>query len=129
MRQREPLRDAGGGRDGMVGAGRDDPVDVLGAREPVDRRLVLDRDDRAAVGVAEARRGGVAVGRHDGQAAPPRRREDAELRRPGAEDEEPRRLVECHRLHSRPCGRRRRRGTAPCLIWGTRAGQNACTLG
>ena len=41
MRQHQPLGDARRDTDGPVGAGRDDPVDVLGPREPVDVGLVL----------------------------------------------------------------------------------------
>src|SRR5205085_1664444 len=52
--------------------------------------------DRPPVRVPEAGRRGVAVRRDDGQTAPARGREDAELRRSGAEDENPRRLVDCH---------------------------------
>ena len=70
--------------------GRDDAVDLLRAREPLDGGLVLDRDDRAPVGVAEAGRRRVAVGGDDGQAAGPRGGEHAELRRAGAEDEQTR---------------------------------------
>ena len=70
MRQAEPLGDPGRDRDRVVGAGRDHAVDLLGPREPLDRRLVLDRDDRAPVGVAKAGRGRVAVGGDDGQARP-----------------------------------------------------------
>ncbi len=93
MRQPEPGGDPGRDGDGVVAAGRDDPVDLLGAGEPLDRRLVLDRDDRAPVGVAKARRGGVAVGRDDGEPAPACGLEHSELRGAGAEDEQT-----CHGL-------------------------------
>ncbi len=69
MRESEPEADPGGDGDRMIGAGRDHAVDLLGAREPFDRLLVLDRDDRAPVGVAEARSRGIAVGRDDRQPA------------------------------------------------------------
>ena len=87
MRQSEPLGDPRCDRDRVVGAGRDHPGDLLGACQPVDRRLVLDRDDRAPVGVAEARRGGIAIDGDDAQVAPAGRREDAELGWAGAENE------------------------------------------
>ena len=110
----------------MVGAGGDHAVDLLGACEPVDRRLVLDRDDRAAVGVAEPRRRGVAVGRDDVQPAGPRRREHAELGRSGPEDEQARHgaIVAERAVGARQgptprkgeAGTRRRRHAArPCL--------------
>ena len=51
-----------------------DAVDLLGAREPLDRGLVLDRDDRAAVGVPEAGRRRVAVGRRRPSGRAPARR-------------------------------------------------------
>ena len=54
VRHAEPFRNAGGDRDGVVAAGSNDAVDVLGPREPLDRGLVLDRDDRAPVGIAKA---------------------------------------------------------------------------
>ena len=88
VRQAEPGGDAGGARDGVVGAGGEQAVDLLGPGEPLDRGLVLDRDDRAPVGLAEAGGGRVAVGGDDGEPAPPGRREDAELRRARAEHEE-----------------------------------------
>src|SRR5690348_9317373 len=93
MRDAEALRDPGGDPDRVIGAGRDEAVHLLRAREPVDRRLVLDRDDRPPVGVAEARRRRVAVGRDDRQPAPPGGGEDSELRRAGAEDEQTHRTI------------------------------------
>ena len=93
VRQAEPLRDAGRDADGVVGAGRDEPVDLLGAREPVDRRLVLDRHDRPPVGVAEPGGGRVAVGRDEGQAAAAGRGQDPELGRAGAENEQTHRPI------------------------------------
>ena len=59
-----------------------DAVDPLRGGEPVDLGLVLDRDDRAAVGEAEAGRGRVAVDGDDEQAAVAGGLEQAEL--PGA---------------------------------------------
>src|SRR5438105_10033909 len=88
MREAEALRDPGGDPDRVIRSGCDEAVHLLRAREPVDRRLVLDRDDRPPVGVAEARRRGVAVGRDDRQPAPPGGGEDSELRRAGTEDEQ-----------------------------------------
>ena len=58
-------------------------VDALRRREPVDRGLVLDGDDRAAVGEAEPRRARVAVDGDDVEAAIVRGLEQPELRRPG----------------------------------------------
>ena len=59
-----------------------DAVDALGGREPVDLGLVLDRDDRAPVGEAEAGRGRIAVDGDHEEAAVAGRLEEAEL--PGA---------------------------------------------
>ena len=84
MRQAEPLGDARGDPDGPVGAGRDDPVDVLGAREPVDAGLVLGRDERALVRVGEAGRRRVAVDGDHEEAALARRAQEPDLRGPGA---------------------------------------------
>ena len=50
--------------DRPVGARRDDPVDVAGPGQPVDRLLVLRRDDRALVREGEAGRLRVAVDRN-----------------------------------------------------------------
>ena len=61
MRKRQPFGDACGDRDREVDPRRDDPVDTLRRREPVDARLVLRRDDRPPVRVAEPGRGGIAV--------------------------------------------------------------------
>ena len=55
MRQPGALGDARGDADRPVGAGRDDPVDLERRRQALDRRLVLGREDAAAVGEAEAR--------------------------------------------------------------------------
>ncbi len=93
VRQAEPLRDARRDADGVVGAGGDEAVHVLRAREPVDGGLVLDRDDRPPVGVSESRSGRVAVGRDEGQSPPPGGGEDSELRRAGAENEQTHRPI------------------------------------
>ena len=61
MRQAEPLGDPRGDADRPVGAGGDQPVDSQGSRQALDRRLVLGREDAAAVGEAEARRRRIAV--------------------------------------------------------------------
>ena len=84
VRQPEPLCNAGGHPDRPVGARRDQPADVLGARQPVDRRLVLRGDDRPLGGKREAGSVGVAV---DGDHQHPpvaSGREQAQLRRTGA---------------------------------------------
>ncbi len=59
-------------------------LDALRARKPFDARLVLRRDDRAAVGIPEARSRGVAVERDHVQLTRARRREQAQLGRPRA---------------------------------------------
>jgi hypothetical protein len=69
VREREPLRDARGDRDRPVRTGRDHAVDPLGLGEPVERGLVLARDQRAPVGERERRSGRIAVGRDHDQAA------------------------------------------------------------
>ena len=70
MREPDALRDAGRDPDGPVGPGRDDPVDVPRAGEPVDRLLVLRGDDRALVGEGEAGCLRVAVDRDHLQVVP-----------------------------------------------------------
>ena len=70
--------------DGPVRAGRDDPVDVLGAREAVDRRLVLGRDERPLVRVREAGRGRIAIDRDHEEVALARGAQEPDLRRPRA---------------------------------------------
>ena len=84
MRQPEPLGDAGGDPDRPVGAGRDDPVDRSGPREPLDPRLVLGRDHRALVREREPGRERVAVDGDHRQVTGRSRLEQAELRRAGA---------------------------------------------
>jgi hypothetical protein len=84
VRQGQALGDPRRDGDGPVDPRRDQAVDPLGPREPLDARLVLGGDDRAPVGVAKAGRGRLAVERDHVQLACPRRREEAELRRPGA---------------------------------------------
>ena len=59
--------------------GEIDPVDLERAGEPLDRRLVLGREDAAAVGEAEAGRRRVAVDDGDPEAARARRLEQPEL--------------------------------------------------
>jgi hypothetical protein len=69
MGQHLALCDPGRDRHRPVDPGRDHAVDSLRGGETVDLRLVLDRDDRAAVGEAKAGRGRVAVDGDDEQAA------------------------------------------------------------
>jgi hypothetical protein len=90
MRQGEPRGNPCSDRDRVVGAGRHDPVDLFGSGQAFDRRLVLDRDDRPPVCVPEARRRRIAVGCDHERPGLPGRREDAELRRAGPQDEQPR---------------------------------------
>jgi hypothetical protein len=61
MRQAEAVGDPSCGPDRPVCSRRNHAVDPLGLREPLQRRLVLDGDDCPPVGVAEARRPGIAV--------------------------------------------------------------------
>ena len=82
MRQAEPLCDARGDPDRPVGSGRDDPVDVLGAGEAVDARLVLGRDERPLVRVGEAGRRGIAVDRDHEEVALACRAQEPDLRGP-----------------------------------------------
>ena len=85
MRQADPARDPGRDPDGPVRPGRDDPVDVPRTREPVDRVLVLGREDRPLVREGEPDRLGVAVDRdHEDVLSGPRRLEQPELRGAGA---------------------------------------------
>ena len=86
MRQARVRGEPGGDGDRPVDARSDDPVHLLGARELADRRLVLDRDDRPAVGIREADRGRVAVAGDDEEASLPGGAVQAELRRPRPED-------------------------------------------
>ena len=84
MRQPQSLGDPRGDAHGPVRTGRDDPVHVLGASEPVDPRLVLGRDERPLVRVLEARRGRIAVDGDHEEPAPPRGAQEPDLRRPRA---------------------------------------------
>ena len=84
VREREPLRDAGRDGDRPVDPGRDHAVDPLGLREPLDPRLVLGRDDRAAIREREAGRGGIAVDRDHEQVQRACGLEQPELRGAGA---------------------------------------------
>ena len=89
MRDPHPLGDPRRDPDRPIGTGRDDPVDRARAREPVDALLVLGGEDRPLVGERETRGKRVAVDCDDLElAAPARRLEEAELRRPRAEHEE-----------------------------------------
>ena len=84
MRQPEAAGDSSCNRDRPVDPGRDQPVDALGAGEALDAGLVLGGDDGAPVGVAEARRGGVAVDGDHVQLARACGGQQAKLRRAGA---------------------------------------------
>ena len=82
--QSDACRDLGG----AAAAGGDDRIVAFRAGEPLDRELVLDRDDRAPMRVTEAGCRGVAIGDDQGQAPAPGIREDAELRGACPEHEE-----------------------------------------
>ena len=79
VREAEALGDPRADADRPVGARRDDPVDVERVGEPLDRRLVLRREDAAAVGEPEAGRCRVAVDDGEPEPAPTRRFEQPEL--------------------------------------------------
>ena len=82
MRDPHPLGDARRDADRPVRAGRDDPVDVTCAGEPLDAVLVLGRQHRSLVGEREADRQRIAVdGDHVQVAARPRGLEQTELGR------------------------------------------------
>ena len=76
VRQHEPFRDPRRDRDRPVDSGRNEAVDPLGGGEPVELRLVLDRDDCATVGAGEP-------GRRRDRGRPRSRRDRAHVR-PGA---------------------------------------------
>ena len=78
------LGNAGRDPNRPVDARRDDPVHALGGGEPVDRLLVLGRDERPLVGEWKARRRRIAVGGDHVEAARAGGGEQPELRRPGA---------------------------------------------
>ena len=80
MRQREPLRTVRRSPPASRSR-RDQPVDALGAGEPLDARLVLGREDRAPVGVAEPGADGSRSSAITMQLTRPRCGEQAELRR------------------------------------------------
>ena len=82
MRDAEPHREPRGDPDRPVDPGRDHAVHPLGEGQPLDRGLVLDRDERPLVGEPEARGRRVAVERDHLEPAPARGLEQAELRRP-----------------------------------------------
>ena len=85
VREPDPLRDARGDPDRPVRTRRDDPVHVARPREPVDRLLVLRRDDRALVRQHEPHGLRVTVDRDHVHVVPPvGRLEQPELRGPGA---------------------------------------------
>ena len=83
MRDAGLLGDTSRDSDRPVDPGRNDAVDALGPGQPFDAPLVLRRDDRAAVGELETRRGRIAVERdHVEIGALASRLEQPELRRP-----------------------------------------------
>jgi hypothetical protein len=88
MRDAQAPGHAGGHGGGSVGGRPNDRVDALGAGQTLDGRLVVGGDERPPVGVAEAGRSGIPIRCDDGQPLAPGRREEAELRRPRAEDED-----------------------------------------
>lgn len=73
MRQAEARRDPGGWADSPVDPGRDHSLDTLGLGQPLERRLIVERDDCPPIGVAKARRGGVAIDRDHEEASRARR--------------------------------------------------------
>jgi hypothetical protein len=83
VRQHEPFRDPRRDRDRPVDSGRNEAVDPLGGGEPVELRLVLDRDDCAAVCAGEPGRRGIAVGGDHVEAARTCGLEQPELSGPG----------------------------------------------
>jgi hypothetical protein len=84
MRQACPFRNPRRDGDRPVRAGRDDAVDPEGPDEPLDRRLVLGREDAAAVGEPEPGSAGIAIDHGDPEAARTRRLEQTELSGTGA---------------------------------------------
>ena len=84
MWQPHALGDAGGDADRPVGSRGDEAVDLARACEPFQRRLVVDGDHRALVGVREPDRLRIAIGGDDVEPAPAGGFEQPELRRPGA---------------------------------------------
>jgi hypothetical protein len=81
VRQSHPLGDPRRDPDRPVRSRRDDAVDVLRTREPVDVLLVLGRDERALVGPAEPGRAGVAIDGDHVEVTLARRAEEPDLRR------------------------------------------------
>ncbi len=79
----DPRRDRGG----AVAPRGDDPAERERGGEALDRRLVLDRDDAAAIGEGEPRRARVAVADRGPDAERPCGPQEPELRRARPEDE------------------------------------------
>ena len=79
MGQPGPLGYSRRDANGPVRARRDDAVDPERADEPLDRRLVLGREDAAAVGELEPGSAGIAVDHGDPEAARTRRLEQTKL--------------------------------------------------
>ena len=107
MRQAELGRDARGDRDRPVDAGCDHPVDLLSRSQPLERRLVLGRDQCTPVGEGKARRPRFAVGGDDIKLALARRFEQTELPGPGAEHQQPLRPFVRIARHGNPFSRLR----------------------
>ncbi len=81
MRKVVSRGDACGDRDRKVDPGSDDTADLLRRGEPVDRRLVLDRHDRAPVRMTETGRRRITVDGDDVEATLGGRFEQTELPR------------------------------------------------
>ena len=84
MRQSGALGDPRRQSDRPVGSRRDQPLDAEGSDEPVDRSLILRRQDAAPIGETEAGRGGVPVDDGEPDPASASRLEQPELCRPCA---------------------------------------------
>ena len=79
MRQPGPLGNPRRDPDRPVRARRDDAVDPERPDEPLDRRLVLGRENAAAIGEPEPGSTGIAIDHGDPEAARTRRLEQTEL--------------------------------------------------
>jgi hypothetical protein len=79
MRKAGVRGDPGGDAHRPVGAGSDHPVDRHRADQTLDRRLILGREDAAAVGEPEPGRRGIAVDDGEPDAAGTRGLEQPEL--------------------------------------------------
>ncbi len=88
MGKRELGRDSRRDRDRPIDSGRDDPVHLLGFRQPIERRLILSGDERPSIGEREPDRTGIAIRGDNEQPALARGLEQTKLRRPSPEHEE-----------------------------------------